>query len=140
MMAGLTPAKFTAGMTLVDSLDSVLMLYAYAAPQPGSDMLKMMFFIEPPPESSPSETPTSALVSHNEETADEAMDVKAMMPVDSVQADATQVLDSSQVPGASHTAETPSTFISRKAQTISSLSIILTVLSILVAFRFVRSG
>ncbi|KAK4689934.1 nickel/cobalt transporter (NiCoT) family protein, partial [Tremellales sp. Uapishka_1] len=41
------PFLFTAGMSLVDSLDSILMLYAYAAPSRSSKEGKMSFFVQP---------------------------------------------------------------------------------------------
>ncbi|ORY22758.1 high-affinity nickel-transport protein-domain-containing protein [Naematelia encephala] len=134
------PFLFTAGMTLVDSLDSVLMLYAYAAPALGTQQRRLAVFEDrktPLPVTLPDlETPpvTVELLNSNPPTAEIEED-DVVKPTD----DATKPtgLDQEQEPG-QHLPEDTSTsnrqrVLNGKANTMSTLSIILTLLSILVA-------
>ena len=91
---------FTAGMTLIDSLDSILMLYSYT----GFPERKFALFVKRDKFESPSSPGATPLVEH-EPDPDEDRPEKIDMRV--------------------------------KMNAMSGLSIILTLMSILVAFRYV---
>jgi hypothetical protein len=99
-------------MSLVDSLDSILMLYAYAEPSRESPDGKLQLF-QP--------RAAIALPVHH--------DTARVLDADGSVEAGTDVLKS---PTIEHTS-----LIKTKANTISMLSIILTVLSIVVALRYV---
>ncbi|KAL1411225.1 hypothetical protein Q8F55_002176 [Vanrija albida] len=120
------PFLFTAGMSLVDSLDSVLMLYAYAQPALKGPDRKVRLFYRP--------------LKLQE-------DVEAVAPLNSADAEGSPSAERPPLPRddskdsklgdetlvEAQTVERESRILAAKASTISSLSISLTLLSILVA-------
>lgn len=134
--------QFTAGMTLVDSLDSVLMLYAYAGPTQDSSISKFALTfkddkpsieqeVEPSNELLPvlSVDPNTPLVTSDGQPIDQPLD----------QQEPSQPKPTAQINLSDDERGSPvnrkQRVLANKANTISSLSITLTLLSILVALR-----
>jgi high-affinity nickel-transport protein len=111
-------------MSLVDSLDSILMLYAYATPHVSSDSKKFAIFATP--------TPTK----HDVELSGvNEMAFTTTAQTDTAQEDTKNVVETLD-PHTNPLSREPEVLVS-KADTMSSLSITLTVLSILVALRYI---
>jgi high-affinity nickel-transport protein len=107
-------------MSLVDSLDSILMLYAYAAPNLSPNARRFAFFSH------------TIGITHDERDISDSMPVLpnvAVKPEGEKEEPSKEQLDRS--PGRPISAVN----MSEKANTMSTLSILLTILSILVALR-----
>ncbi|KZT34588.1 NicO-domain-containing protein [Sistotremastrum suecicum HHB10207 ss-3] len=113
------PLLFTAGMSLVDSTDSILMLYSYAGfPEPGWNLLEK-----------PSEDPTSLpQASANSQDTTAALVVPAHTITDAPMTN--EASDASSVEDKNERRRS----INVKRHTMSDLSVFLTLVSILVAF------
>ncbi|GFZ52457.1 hypothetical protein JCM24511_10230, partial [Saitozyma sp. JCM 24511] len=140
-----TDKQFTAGMCLMDSLGSVLMLYAYAPLRRESEERKLALFFNPKG-SLASET------SHESEEVPVVLEEKSRSEeVDARGDDSAKSIGKSALPDASEQAQDTSQdntplrgdyrtrrMLDAKASTMSSLSITLTVICILVALRRVE--
>lgn len=110
---------FTVGMTLVDSLDSVLMLYAYASPSRSTPEGKLgLFQSQPDKPESESGCETDALLSPERREGHVSYVEDAR-----VSAEQLEEVETSRV-------------VDNKLNVMSSLSITLTALSIVVALRY----
>lgn len=108
---------FTVGMTLVDSLDSVLMLYAYASPSRTTAEGKIGLFRSQKPETSQAGNSESEPLLSDEES------VSAYLAARTTEG--------------SEGTDVPDEMINNKLNVMSSLSITLTALSIIVALWLV---
>jgi high-affinity nickel-transport protein len=142
--------QFTAGMTMVDSLDSILMLYAYASPSRLSPEGRLAFFQDRKGELQPTareeeegaasaellpDLPiegVSATLAHAQDELQEEQDksLQAHGPAKTAALDPEPLRNPDPAPDAK-----TRRMLESKTNAISSLSITLTVLSILVAFR-----
>ena len=133
-------------MSFVDSLDSVLMLYAYASPSRSSSEGKIGFFqstkIELDEEADRlvlEETQsgsTTELPNHELETREGSTPVHKTKDIVSQEVDSLPVLPTLDMNEATPSQSGPSTqAIDMKKEVISSLSVTLTALSIIVALR-----
>ena len=121
-------------MTLVDSLDSVLMLYAYAAPSSSTIEGKIAFFAPAEPSLDPS--PLSAAlassvpVTTNSTTvpSEDERDKDAPQPTPAMIEDGRHIEALHEHPARQ--------VVQGKANIMSTLSILLTLLSIIVALRY----
>ncbi|KAG6916436.1 hypothetical protein DXG01_006764 [Tephrocybe rancida] len=144
------PLLFTAGMTMVDSADSILMLYSYA----GFPKQSWAFFETThtpevnPPELKEKVTKPTEGKAIEASTPLEIKDQGPQTPVDTTmnivpahtRGDASAALSVPDIPGGVDNVEGK---VSRetavKMNVMSGLSIILTLMSILVAFRYVEA-
>lgn len=150
----LTVSKFTAGMSLVDSLDSVLMLYAYASPSTTSKEGKLALFyrsvpgqskppvnlsIEGQPGSEQMFIPAIEVIplrSGNEDVEHSAICVEAEMSQSEEEGKSFQPeLQPEDQGGVIEPVGRAREIVETKTEVMSGLSITLTVLSIVVALR-----
>lgn len=140
--------QFTAGMTLVDSLDSVLMLYAYAGPTQDATISKFALTFNDKKVALDEETILVPTLSndHDPNLPIEGIDEEAGPSTVTGASNANEQVGPSQkvssttsasgVPSGSEPSTREQRVLASKANTISSLSITLTLLSILVALRY----
>lgn len=144
--------QFTAGMSLVDSLDSILMLYAYATPDTTSPEGKLALLQYPDLDHKDSyleETVATALPAEGGQTERHVIEqtdipqgeIERLETEDNIKAKTGNeiLVEEERVGGPSRVDSNGGVrnerVIKAKANTMSSLSIILTLLSILVALR-----